>query len=82
MADSTIPLSVGSKGKSTTSDKENEVNVAAAKIDETELSDLDVAEFEDCRTRFVEKSRKRALEIEQLDIAKRKVCFAFALGPS
>ncbi|KAI9862902.1 MAG: putative DNA helicase ino80 [Trichoglossum hirsutum] len=72
MADSTIPLSVGSKGKSTTSDKENEVNVAAAKIDETELSDLDVAEFEDCRTRFVEKSRKRALEIEQLDIAKRK----------
>ncbi|KAI9784961.1 MAG: putative DNA helicase ino80 [Geoglossum umbratile] len=65
-------LTVGSKVRSTTSDKENEVNMAAAKIDETELSDLEVTEFEDSKTNFIEKSRKRALEIERLDAAKRK----------
>jgi hypothetical protein len=68
-------LTVGSKVRSTTSDKENEVNMAAAKIDETELSDLEVTEFEDFKTKFIEKSRKRALEIERLDAAKRKVRF-------
>ena len=74
-------LMVGSKGRSTTSDKENEVNMAAAKIDETELSDLEVTEFEDLKMKFIEKSRKRALEIERLDAAKRKVRFAQANLP-
>ncbi|KAH0552980.1 putative DNA helicase ino80, partial [Trichoglossum hirsutum] len=73
MTDSTVPLSAaGGKGRSTTSDKENEVNASTARIDETDLSDLDVAEFVDYRMRFIEKSRKRALEIEQLDATKRK----------
>jgi hypothetical protein len=74
-------LTVGSKVKSITSDKENEVSMAAAKIDETELSDLEVSEFEDLKMRFIEKSKKRALEIERLDEAKRKVRFAQVNSP-
>jgi chromatin-remodeling ATPase INO80 len=81
MTDSSIHLNIGGKGRSTTSDKENEVNMAAAKIDETELSDLEVPEFDNCKMKFIEKSRKRALEIEQLDAAKRKVCLDLALWP-
>jgi DNA helicase INO80 len=81
MTDSTVHVNIGSKGRSATSDKENEVNMAAAKVDETELSDLEVPEFESCKMKFIEKSRKRALEIEKLDAAKRKVCFALALWP-
>ncbi|KAI9807338.1 MAG: putative DNA helicase ino80 [Piccolia ochrophora] len=60
------------KSKSSTSEKENDVALARAKIDEAELSDLDLPEFDVHRVEFAERSKKRMREIEAAELAKRK----------
>ncbi|KAI9818404.1 MAG: putative DNA helicase ino80 [Pycnora praestabilis] len=61
-----------SRIKTTTSDKENEAAAALAEIDSMELSDIDTSEFDLERTRFVQRSRKRFLQIDELECGKRK----------
>ncbi|KAI9845449.1 MAG: putative DNA helicase ino80 [Thelocarpon superellum] len=60
------------KAKATSSDKENEATAVAAEIDDPELSDIDLPAFDDARAAFRERSRKRTLEIEEGEEAKRK----------
>jgi DNA helicase INO80 len=55
------------------SDKDSDILAALANIEEMELSDIDIPEFEEARTRHKERSQKRMLELEQEEFSKRKV---------
>jgi hypothetical protein len=55
--------------------RENEiVSKALASIDETVFSDVETTGFDVEREQYNEKSKKRALEVGELEARKRKVC--------
>jgi|ERR1700722_12116711 hypothetical protein len=55
--------------------RENEiVSKALASIDETVFSDVEITGFDVEREQYNEKSKKRALEVGELEARKRKVC--------
>jgi len=55
--------------------RENErVSKALALIDETVFSDVETTGFDMEREQYNEKSKKRALEVSELEARKRKVC--------
>ena len=62
------------KATAGTINKENEAAFAAPVIDESHLSDIDVPAFDVAKASFKERSKKRALNIEEAETRKRKVC--------
>ena len=50
----------------------DKVAKALAEINEAELSDLETAEFESERRRYQEKTKKRVLEVSEVEMTKRK----------
>ncbi|KAI9721517.1 MAG: putative DNA helicase ino80 [Candelaria pacifica] len=69
--DFTRPIG-NSKGHLTNSDKENDTAAALAKIDATDVSDIEGSGFEDDKARYVTRSNKRSLDVEELESGKRK----------
>lgn len=64
------------------SDKENErIRKELAKIDTTELSDIDTPEWEITKQDFIRASKKRLLEIGKDEESKRKASHECILPP-
>ena len=63
-----------SEPKRTMSDKENErIQKAVAEIDAMELSDIEAPGWEPAKQKYVQSSRKRLLDIKDIESSKRKV---------
>jgi chromatin-remodeling ATPase INO80 len=70
----------GTKARASISDKENELSAAMALIDDMEMSDLEAPEFEGAMLQYRENRKKRALELDGLEVDFRKVS-VLALHP-
>jgi hypothetical protein len=67
-----IPPEVKPRTKLTSSENER-VMKALASIDATDYSDVETPGFSDARERYMQRSKKRAHEAEQMEANKRKV---------